>query len=343
MNMPAFSHSPFTLPQAPQGVLDGLLTGLREILFAGKFNLLFGLVFGIGFAIQTARLDEAEAVRAARVGRAPRRHRATQVYARRLAFLFVVGLVHAMLIWSGDVLLVYALVGFALLGLRRLGDRAVYALIAACLVFPALTESLRAALVGRGFEAIATFQYQQFQASNDIAYGHGSFLDAMRETARVFDWSWRSPFGLFTYASFFVQMATGILVGFVVAWGGEAGLFASTFARTIGRASLAACYALAVVRVVRDHPELPAWLRPLRDAGRMPLTNYLLQSALATFVFYGWGLGLWNSVGPAGEIALAVVLFVGVQLPLSHAWFRRFRYGPLEYLWRRFTYGAAPR
>jgi uncharacterized protein len=381
MNMPAFSHSPFTLPQAPQGVLDGLLTGLREILFAGKFNLLFGLVFGIGFAIQTARLDEAEAVRAARLGRAPRRHRATQVYARRLAFLFVVGLVHAMLIWSGDVLLVYALVGFALLGLRRLGDRAVYALIAACLVFPALTESLRAALVGRGFEAIATFQYQQFQASNDIAYGHGSFLDAMRETARVFDWSWRSPFGLFTYASFFVQMATGILVGFVVgrrgwprrpladagverrapwtalavaigcgvievvafAWGGEAGLFASAFARTIGRASLAACYALAVVRVVRDHPELPAWLRPLRDAGRMPLTNYLLQSVLATFVFYGWGLGLWNSVGPAGEIALAVVLFVGVQLPFSHAWFRRFRYGPLEYLWRRFTYGVAPR
>jgi uncharacterized protein len=52
---------------------------------------------------------------------------------------------------------------------------------------------------------------------------------------------------------------------------------------------------------------------------------------------------LWNSVGPAGEIALAVVLFVAVQLPLSHAWFRRFRYGPLEYLWRRFTYGAAPR
>jgi len=381
MNMPAFSHSIFTLPETPPGLLDAVLIGLREILFAGKFNLLFGLVFGIGFAIQMARLDAAETARASRLGGAPRRHRATQVYARRLAFLFFVGLVHAMLIWSGDVLLVYALVGLVLLGLRRLGDRALYVLIAACLAFPALSEVLRAALVSRGFETVATFQYQQFQASNDLAYGRGSFLDAMRETARVFDWSWRSPFGLFTYASFFVQMATGILIGFVVGrrgWparpladvaaerraprkallvaigcgvieaiafgsGGEAGLFVSAFARTIGRASLAACYALAVVRLVRDHRELPRWLHPLRDAGRMPLSNYLLQTALATFVFYGWGLGFWNRAGPAAEIGLAIVLFVAVQLPVSHAWLRRFRYGPLEYLWRRFTYGSAPR
>ena len=380
MNMPAFSHSPFALPETPRGLLDGLVAGLREILFAGKFNLLFGLVFGIGFAIQMARLGDAEAARAARLGGTPRRHRATQVYARRLAFLFVVGLVHAMLLWSGDVLLIYAVIGFALLGLRHLRDRTLYLLIAACLVFPALSEALRSGLFGRGFETVAMFEYQQFQASNDLAYGRGSFLDAMRETARVFDWSWRSPYGLFVWGSFFVQMATGILVGFVVgrrgwprralvdpaverrapwtallvaigsglievvafAWGGEVGLFVSAFARTIGRASLAACYALALVRVVRNRPELPAWLRPLRDAGRMPLSNYLLQTALATFVFYGWGLGRWNSVGPALETALAFVLFVGVQLPLSHAWLKRFRYGPLEYLWRRFTYGSRP-
>ena len=381
MNMPAFSHSLFAPPDALLGLGDGLVEVLRGMLFAGKFNLLFGLAFGIGFAIQTARLDEVEAARARRLGTPARRHRSTQIYARRLAFLFIVGAVHAMLLWSGDVLLIYALAGFALLGVRRLGDRALCSLIAACLIFPALSEALRRELLGGGFEAVAMFQYQQFQASNDLAYGQGSFLDAMRETARVFNWSLRSPFGLFIWVSFFVQMATGILIGFVVGrrgwparplaslaaerrapWtalavaigcvlvevvaamsGGEGGLFASALARTIGRASLAACYALAVVRIVRDRPDLPAWLRPLRDAGRMPLTNYLLQTALATFVFYGWGLGFWNLAGPAAEVALAVVLFVAIQLPLSHLWLQRFRYGPLEYLWRRFTYGSAPR
>lgn len=381
MNMPGFSHSIFAVPAPPRTSLDALVAALRETLFAGKFNLLFGLVFGIGFALQMKRLDDAESARGAHLGAAPRPHRPTQVYVRRLSFLFIVGLVHAMLLWSGDVLLIYALIGFALLALRRVDDRALYALIATCLVFPAFAEALRPTLFPGGFETVAAFQYQQFEASNDLEYGHGSFLDAVRETARVFDWSWRSPFGLFVWASFFVQMATGILIGFVVGrrgwpmrplagaaverrapWtallvaigcgviesvayvggGGEAGLFVSALARTIGRASLAACYALAVVRVVRDHPELPRWLRPLRDSGRMPLTNYLLQTALASFVFYGWGLGLWNSAGPALETALAAFLFVAIQLPLSSAWMARFRYGPLESAWRRFTYGSPP-
>jgi len=125
--------------------------------------------------------------------------------------------------------------------------------------------------------------------------------------------------------------------------GGNVGLFVSTLARTIGRASLAACYAIIVVGFVRDRPQLPRWLRPLRDAGRMPLTNYVLQTVLASAVFYGWGLGWWNRAGPAAETALALLLFVAVQLPLSSAWLAHFRHGPLEYVWRLFTYGAPSR
>ena len=78
-------------------------------------------------------------------------------------------------------------------------------------------------------------------------------------------------------------------------------------------------------------------------AGRMPLSNYLLQTALASALFYGWGLGLWNTTGPALETAIAIVLFCAVQLPLSAAWLAYFRQGPLEALWRRFTYGAPAR
>jgi len=97
------------------------------------------------------------------------------------------------------------------------------------------------------------------------------------------------------------------------------------------------------VRVVGRRPALaPPW-RWLALAGRMPLSNYLLQTALASALFYGWGLGLWNTTGPALETAIAIFLFCAVQLPLSAAWLTRFRQGPLEGLWRRFTYGAPPR
>jgi uncharacterized protein len=74
----------------------------------------------------------------------------------------------------------------------------------------------------------------------------------------------------------------------------------------------------------------------------MPLSNYLLQTLLGLAVFYGWGLGLWNRVSPSAEVALATGLYVLVQLPLSAAWLGRFRYGPVEYVWRRLTYGRLP-
>ena len=72
----------------------------------------------------------------------------------------------------------------------------------------------------------------------------------------------------------------------------------------------------------------------------MPLSNYLLQTLLAIAVFHAWGLGLWNRTGPIEETLLAVFLFAAVQLPFSAWWLRRFRFGPVEWLWRRLTYGS---
>ena len=81
---------------------------------------------------------------------------------------------------------------------------------------------------------------------------------------------------------------------------------------------------------------------PLAAAGRMPLTNYLLQSVLCTAIFYGWGLGYWGRAGHAVQLGLAFAIFFGLQVPLSILWFRRFAYGPMEYLWRLATYGRPP-
>ena len=71
----------------------------------------------------------------------------------------------------------------------------------------------------------------------------------------------------------------------------------------------------------------------------MPLTNYLMQSVIGALIFYSWGLGYWLQIGPALCLVLPVIIFFGLQVPLSYLWLRRFELGPMEYLWRVLTYG----
>jgi len=100
-------------------------------------------------------------------------------------------------------------------------------------------------------------------------------------------------------------------------------------------------YVLTIVRLAQQ----PGWQRrfaPIAAAGRMPLTNYLAQTLLATTLFYGWGFGLWGKVGPALGLVLAFAIFFVIQVPLSGWWLRRYDYGPLEYVWRTLTYGRRP-
>lgn len=378
MNMPGFTHSLFAAPRPEARAIDAVAAVLRDLFFAGKFNLLFGFLFRLGFMLQMTRLERGEAARALRDGRAADPERPARLVVRRLSFLLAVGLVHAIVFWPGDVLVVYAVLGFVLLAAHRLPDRALVALVAVCLVLPAVFEAIRPLLFSNALETVAAFQYQELEASNDLAFGHGTFRDAVAETSRLFVWGYTSPLGLYAYAAFYVQMATGIFAGVVVGrrgwprqgsfgpaslarlqWaaaaiavvatllaafasgvGGdsEAVAAAASLARIWGRAALSAFYALSIVRLV-GAGATPRWLRPLALAGRMPLTNYLMQTALATFIFYGWGLGLWGRVGPAVETVIAVALFVFVQLPLSAWWLSRHRFGPLELAWRRFSYG----
>ena len=82
-------------------------------------------------------------------------------------------------------------------------------------------------------------------------------------------------------------------------------------------------------------------LSPLRYAGRMALTNYLGASIIGTFFFSGYGLGYWGQVSRAGQVVFVVVVFA-LQLLFSRWWLSKFRYGPMEWLWRGITYWHLP-
>ena len=106
----------------------------------------------------------------------------------------------------------------------------------------------------------------------------------------------------------------------------------------ISRLAMMIFYVLTIVR----RAQIPAWQRrlaPLATTGRMPLTNYLMQTAICTTVFYGWGFGFWGRMGPAAGPALSVVIFFGIQVPWSGWWLWRHARGPMEALWAWLTYG----
>jgi len=77
----------------------------------------------------------------------------------------------------------------------------------------------------------------------------------------------------------------------------------------------------------------------LSAVGRTAFSNYLLQTVVATTIFYGHGLGLFATLGRL-ELLGVVLLIWAIQIPLSVAWLNRFRFGPVEWLWRTLTYGS---
>ncbi len=79
-------------------------------------------------------------------------------------------------------------------------------------------------------------------------------------------------------------------------------------------------------------------LAPLGAAGRTALTGYVMQTVVCVLLFYGFGLGLFGRVGPAGVVVVTLLVFTA-QVFVSIWWLRYFRFGPLEWLWRSLTYG----
>jgi uncharacterized protein len=372
MNMPGFSNSFYAEADGSHlwsQPIDRVAEMAREMLFSGKFNSMFSLLFGIGFTIQFARMQQI----------AP--GRATPLYLRRLLVLLGLGLLHASIFWTGDVLHIYAVLGLLLLlVLRDASDRTILTLIVLCLLYPVLSGILRLLVMTPDITAMLVAEAKGFETTNNLAYGQGTFAQAAREHAREFAHFYNSGWSLWGIFGFYVQMATTMLIGVLIGrhrfaqripellptirrlqwWALGVGLVcALTFGiifevqrapgptplKILGgvtyylcRVAMMSFYVLTIARLA----QLPAWqarFAPMAAAGRMPLTNYLMQTLICTTLMYGWGFGLWGQVGPAAQLALSFAIFFLIQVPLSMLWLRRFEYGPLEYVWRVLTYG----
>jgi len=104
---------------------------------------------------------------------------------------------------------------------------------------------------------------------------------------------------------------------------------------------LAIGYGAAIIGFVSTRPgmKMLAWAAPL---GRMAFTNYLAQSVIFGWIFYGYGLGLFGRIGVVSALAIGVCVYIA-QVMISAQWLRYYRFGPIEWLWRSLMYGTAQR
>ena len=96
----------------------------------------------------------------------------------------------------------------------------------------------------------------------------------------------------------------------------------------------------AGVLVLTQLPVTGRLLSAFAPIGRMAFTNYLMQSAVFGFVFFGYGLGQFGRMDATLAFALGVAVYIA-QMLLSAWWLRRYRFGPIEWLWRTLMYGVA--
>lgn len=356
--------------QAPR-TADSMAYLLVAMLVSSKFIALFALLFGFGFALQFRALHRAMA---SQVSGAPVLIAAKQAYRRRLWFLLVLGVAHGILLYSGDILTTYAVCGFILL--KYAGIRPAQLARAACQWWIACVVGLVAVMgggsgltetMGAGDDdllretALATFSLyttagyteQLAQRAGDYLYTQIGVLILMtpmvvtlfllgalaarlgwllhpRRHPRV----WRAA--AVVGALGLIPAVIGALLNYRSALTtiGNMNFIAELFilfgAATIG------LYLSLIVKLghTRALSAAIAWLAP---AGRMPLTNYLMQSVLMGALLSGWGLGL-GAVWRHAELSLLAFIIVLAQIVASRWWIARFGIGPMEALWRKATY-----
>jgi uncharacterized protein len=375
VNMAIF-YAPFQqilFPADPAAAwYDRAATWLIHFLAESKFYTLFSMLFGLGLTLLMDRIQ-------ARGGRfAP-------LYLRRLFVLLLIGLVHAFLIWPGDILIVYALLGVLLIFFRKAKPRTLLIwaviLIAIPILFnlgaQALIEVGRAvpegaAQIDAAMAEVEAGYLADVERANRV-YANGSFGEITAQ--RAYDYT---SLGLLSFFALGFNVLGLFLIGIyfgkrqifqnletnlpllrkMLLWGLLIGLPANAIYATLimDTARFAPSGAIVIATLVQGvgAPLLmlgyvaalsllsmtPAWgarLKALAPVGQMALTNYLTQSIVCTLIFYGYGLGLFGKIGAAAGILLTIVIFL-LQIPFSHWWMRRFRYGPAEWLWRSLTY-----
>lgn len=364
---------------ARTGRIDDEVRRLLDFFISSKFYTTFSFLFGLGFALQLLRARE-------------RKSRIVPVYLRRMAVLYLIGLFHAILIWQGDILLMYAVMGIFLILFHKMPVKLLLLFAVLSLAFeywsylPSAPPNRISALIparhdpemeqqraaeraldyneiseawqnvnlstksGTYFQAVSA-RFQLWKARLDIVYNffggsifamfllglyagrRGIFHDLVNRQKLLRRVMWTTlPFAFsLNLISIYGPRLLGHFYQQIPEWATSLGY---VLTGPVGSLFYISTLLLLLVKSER-------WTRRLdffRWVGRMPLSNYLMQSIVGSLVYFGYGLGLYSNLGYLEGLLLMLVLFA-LQIPLSRWWLSRFQFGPFEWVWRSLTYG----
>lgn len=351
VNVGAFS-APYFMHGGEQaawsGPVDRFVQVIIDVFFQASFYTLFSLLFGFGFQIMIDRLKE----------------KGNDVYGillRRMLILIGFGLIHAFLIWYGDILLSYGTIGLLLLLFVKAKNKTL-------LLWAIL-------LMGISVTYYTTFLYQfrhllgfvDQEAINQaiVNYHSGNLRDIWAQNYA--DWTYAN--GGITYLFLTGTLLPLFLVGMFIArkrwlhnldqfhkvlkWGWGVSLvfflalklgpyifgnpiWFSFVQDNIGGTASALFYMFSIGLMARSVLGKKV-IKPFVYVGRMSLTNYLTQSVIMFILFYGVGFALYGTISPLEGVILVLIVYV-LQIFVSRWWFRYYRFGPVEWIWRCLTY-----
>nr|WP_295877294.1 DUF418 domain-containing protein [uncultured Chitinophaga sp.] len=353
---PALYMKPSTFwPGASGKLVEQLISFFAE----GKFVSMFSFLFGLGFILF---LQSAE-----RKGLPP-----VRLFLRRLLVLLGIGWIHAHLIWFGDVLCFYSVLGMLLLFFRKMSPPALLKWAVGLLAVPVALYVATGTLLGpdfykdtvsytdAGYKAIEVYrsgtirQLWEQNAADLVMARIGYLMETPMMLAMFLLGAYAGKRGIFrqpdAHAALVRQVQTwSALIGWplvitVALFGGgdpttPAGGNMMMLDTYIASPLIGIFYIATLTRLLQ-RAQWQQWLRPFQAAGRMAATNYLLQSVICVWIYYSFGGGLYAYANPPTYL-LIWVLVLGLQLAVSSWWMNHFRFGPVEWIWRKLTYGKA--
>lgn len=360
-----YAYMPFDdLKQVTNFELDEKLYSLLDFIITAKFFTLFSILFAVGFYIQNNKYKEDSV-------------NFLKTYRRRIFFLFIIGLVHS-LIWSGDILFLYAIVAIILILFRNVKPANLIRWSVFFLLLPFLFDFVLffflqtpIAVVTVSPETLAHTSYPDMTPKAVVEiFQEGSLLEVFKLNIHNLVWKWLSYFPsgrLFTFFGIFLLgyylasvefftkknnskslLISSFLIGVVAAGsakmlGGSMFKFPSSPANSlykllliISQISLCLFYITSIFEIIKI-PVGKKVLNYLIPLGRMALSNYLFQTVFMIIVFYNFGFGLFGQTGLLQTTGI-VILLLALQTIFSNIWLKHFRFGPLEWVWRSFTY-----